>query len=323
MARASLALQFTNLGLLKSPGYTVEDIENLEAFKTKALLHDEFTTIDEALLNEKLIEEVMEKIHQRSYNSEEIFLMAYALSHYGFSSCHTTGYKETTPLNIHRFENVYGLARKLYELKKDEEERHRLEMAELLYNGFRGLELKKESGLEAAHKHLDEAVLLNPSLEMQARVANFKACDWYEKDINKSAELMKVALTIREKIPLNEQDPFLLATARNNFCSLILKTSNPDLEEADNYISLAVDYAEARRGLRDDAGKVINPNNEHQYFGLYDINMAALRLKQERLEDAALHIDRAFETFGRHLETSNNFLERAAKIKSEIREAAQ
>jgi len=317
-ARASLCRQLQRLGFLAHFDLDALCSDTLDSFRNVSIAHENFGVIDQFLMEEEMIEKVMYRA--QALSSEETFLLAQTLARFGFSCCHTEGYKEKSPETIKRFENVYGLAKALYESHHDEE-KFRLALAELHYNGYRGLKLLTGASLNEAHEHLKIAKSLNPSLQMQARVANLMACDWYEKDRDKACDYIEQALRIREKMPADQQDPFLLANARNNYCSLLLKKSPPELEKAEKYLQPALEYAEKKRGVRNPkTEEVVDPSDDHQYFGFYNQNMAFIKKEQKKFDEALSHINRALETFLRHQEDSEDMIKKAQALKAQITE---
>ncbi len=330
MSRAALNLQFYALGCLGKICFDFTAIPTLSEFKASAMNHQDFHSVDEFLLQTGEGSEFNSKfdglISPKFFSDEDLLLIAKTLSNYGFACVHTPGYCESeNPKNIERFEKIFGLAKKIYELKLEVNLQFNEGLAELFYNGYRGLALKKGESLASAHKCLDWAKSLNPSLSMKARVLNLKGCDWQRAGNKKEAmKYYKEALAVREKMQHSGDDIFLLANARNNYGNLSLEYAlelapeNPDLSVAEAYVKQALEYAEARRGARDPASdKVLDPSNDHQYFGFYDTNMAKILICKKDFKGAKRHLARALETYLRHEETSGEHIKKVLSLSQE------
>lgn len=254
-------------------------------------------------------------IHEKDLSKEELTKMGYTLSWMANSLHHTQGFRTTEEdksieaLNHRRFDQVYALCEKV--LIMADNEKANLELAEMYYNGLRGVEFRKDpKNIEGAHQWLDKAMKLNPSLEMAARVANLKSGDYANAgDFEKAIGFVDKAFKIRQSFPKEQQDPFLVANLYSRKAGFLLKAGN--LEEADQTINNAIEHSTACR---------IKGKN-HQYFGIYDMTKAKIKLAQGEHKEALKYINSSLATFEYHEEDSADLIKMALATKEAIEKA--
>lgn len=320
LTRASLQAQLVALNVFDSLFFELpEELDLLEAF---LIGNDQaFTTFDN-FLRTSHIGTLFDKVKE-GMTPENLYKMGFTLSWMANSLHHTVNYKEVTQANNLRFNQLYELSIKALEASGTDEAK--LEFAEVLYNGVSRMGLRANPlNLAAAHEWLDKAKTLNPSLEMAARVANLKACDYGRLgNLAMAKKYAEEAVAIRASIPKEEQDPFLVANAHSVKAGHFLEEGN--LVEAEKEIDLALAYSTACRGERDSAtGKLKDQTNDHQYFGFYDFTKAKIKIKEGRsqnLQEALTYLKRALETFMYHEQDSKEPIAATKHLISMIEQA--
>lgn len=319
LMRGSLNVQLSTFGVYEG-GLAFELSEDLAHLEQTLFNHANFSTFDDFICNSDM-DAIASKIQDKKISPAKLIKAAFTLSWLANSLHHTQGYREreddasVKEMNHKRFDQVYALTAKLLTLANTSEAN--LELAELYYNGMRGIEFRKDpNNIGGAHKWLDLAMELNPSKEMAARIANRKSCDWMSVDLKKAIAFLTQAIEIRKSFPKEEQDPFLVANLNSRHADFLQKNEN--LEAADKAIDLALEYSTGCRGDRDPmTDKIKDPTHDHQYFGLYDIKKAQIQLALGNTQEAIKYIDRALETFEHHKQDSADLIADALKIKAE------
>lgn len=316
MMRASLNAQLASIGIVDK--FEIEKYDQLSKLEESLFRHEKFSAFDDFILNSDM-NAIASAIHKKNLSSESLTLLGYTLSWFTNGLYHTKEYtpKEPDGVNNIRFEQIYRLCEQILVMANDE--KATLELAELYYNGFRGAEFRKDpKNIRGAHEWLDKAVVLNPSKEMKARVANLKSCDYAESgDLQKAKELLDEAIAIRQSYPKEEQNPFLVANLHSRKAGFLLKVGK--FEEADRVIDSAIEYSTACRGSRDPVtDNLIDQTHDHQYFGIYDWKKAQIKLALGELSEALKYINRALETYKHHEQDSEEEIKMANDVKAQI-----
>lgn len=314
MMRASLNAQLAAIGVFNTLCFDMKSNENLSKLENTLFQHEQFLAFDDFLIKSDM-DAIAAMIHEKDLSKEELTKMGYTLSWMANSLHHTQGFRTTEEdksieaLNHRRFDQVYALCEKV--LIMADNEKANLELAEMYYNGLRGVEFRKDpKNIEGAHQWLDKAMKLNPSLEMAARVANLKSGDYANAgDFEKAIGFVDKAFKIRQSFPKEQQDPFLVANLYSRKAGFLLKAGN--LEEADQTINNAIEHSTACR---------IKGKN-HQYFGIYDMTKAKIKLAQGEHKEALKYINSSLATFEYHEEDSADLIKMALATKEAIEKA--
>lgn len=321
MMRASLNAQLSSLGIYKQLHFEIAD-HTLEELKKVFMSHEQFTAFDHFILSSDP-NVLAAQIEGKNLEHSQLTLLGFTLSWMANSLHHTEGFREkeneqeVTSRNHKRFDQIYILTEKVLLLADTEEAKQ--ELAELYYNGLRGMELRKDpKNLEAAHAWLEKGMGINPSLSYKARVANIKSCDYSSiGDIEKVKHLLDEAIKIREGIAPEEQDQFLVANLYCRRAGFAIKESA--LDQAESFIGKSLEHAESCRSARNpETDKLIDHKNDHQYFGFYDFQMAQIKFAKNEPKAALLHINRALDTFEFHKQDSADFIAMALTLKAKV-----
>lgn len=315
MMRGSLNAQLAAIDVFETLSFEVKESEDLAQLEERLFQHEKFSSFDDFITKSDM-DAIANLIYEKNLTPENLFKMGFTLSWLANSLHHTQGFR-TKVLNHKRFDQVYALCEKILVMANNRDAN--LELAEMYYNGLRGVELRKDSSnIEGAHKWLDKAMELNQTSEMAARVANLKSCDWAaDGDLEKAKAFLDEAITIRQSFPKEDQNPFLVANIHSRKAGFLLKGGQ--LDEANQVIDLAIKYSTDCRGERDpNTDKLKDPTHDNQYFGIYDWKKAQIQLAQGKLGAAMKFINRALETFEHHRQDSEDLIEMALKVKADI-----
>lgn len=326
MMRGSLNVQLVAIGVLDKLSFEFsKDLFQLEA---TLFQHNQFSSFDDYLIKSDM-KAVANLIQDKNLTPENLTKLGFTLSWLANSLHHTKGFrtqekdasKEVITLNCQRFDQVYALCEKVLVMANNETAN--LELAEMYYNGLRGVEFRKDpKNIEGAHKWLDLAKKINPSLEMAARVANLKSRDWADFDLKRAREFLDEAIQIRASFPKEQQNPFLVANLNNRKAGFLLKEGQ--LEEADRVVDEAIAYSTACRGERDPVtDKLLDQTHNHQYFGIYDYQKAKIKLAKKEFSEALKFTERALEAYQYHHQDSEDLIAEAFQLKININLAMQ
>ncbi len=284
--------------------------------------HGPFSAFDNLLLSLD-IKAFSEQILNSNLDEDQIHTLGYTLYWLCNGLGHTAGFQEKDDnadrqaLNHKRIDQVCFLADSL--LSRLDNPKSKLELAELYYNGLSRIERRKNpESVDASHLWLDKASQINPSLHFLARVANLKSCDYAViGNLEQAKKFLMEAIRIRESLKIEEQDPFLVANLYCRRSGFALKESNFD--EAELYIAKSLEHADACRSERNpETDELLDHKNDHQYFGLYNMQMAKVKFSKKEKDLAVKHINRALDTFNFHKQDSQQLIKDAEEIKKNI-----
>lgn len=311
MMRASLNAQLKAIGLLDTLCFDL-DADQLTTLEEALFQHDKFTVFDQFLLSSDM-NAIAAAIQGKNLPKEQLELMGSTISWMSNGMLHTKEYKD----NIPQFEQVFLLGQLI--LTMAQSEKGNLELAELYYNGLKKFEIRKNfNNLSGAHKWLDKALALIPSKEMLARIANVKSCDYAGRGhFIQAAGFLDLEITIRQSLPLEEQNHLLISHLRWGKTGFLYKENY--LKEADDTIDLALAFAASCRGERHpQTDKLLTQKSDHQYFGQYDYRKAQIKMALKEYKEAHKHINRALETYSHFKQ--EDFIVEAEMMKQTILE---
>jgi hypothetical protein len=320
--RASLNAQLFAIGVYSVLCFEVDKFENLEQLEKALFQHDQFRALDDFIISSDT-EAMARAIQDKGISSEDLMTLGYTLSWMANSLHHTQGFgtsvadKSIESRNHHRFDQIYSLCEKI--LLAANSEPAILELAEMYYNGLRGVELRKDpKNIIGAHQWLDKAMVLNQTKEMHARVANLESCDWAGAgDLEKAKLFLDEAIMVRKSFPKDQQDPFLVANLHSRKAGFLLKEGKMD--EADHVIDCAIEYSTACRGNRNpQTDELLDKTHDHQYFGIYDMKKAQIKAAKKDFKEAMKFINRALETFMHHVQDSQDLILMAKVLKAQL-----
>lgn len=319
--RASLNAQLVAIGVFDISCFDVEKSDNLEQLEKALFYHEAFQALDQLIITSNP-DALAQAIQSKGMSPDQLARLGFTLSWMANSLHHTQGFKGSeddkalVAQNNRRFDQIYSLCEKILVASNTNEAK--LELAEMYYNGLTGVALRDPTNIKGAHKWFDEAIKLNPSYEMVARVANRKACDWAGVgNFEEAKRCLDEAFTTRGFYSKEFQDPFLIANMYNGRAKLLLLEKK--LDEADADIDCALAHSASCRGARNpDTDRLLDTTHDHQYFGTYDIRKAQIKIAKGELTEAIKYINRALETFEHHRQDSAKLIEVAEKMKAEI-----
>lgn len=319
MMRASLNAQLAAFKIFDTLSFNPKEHQTLSQLEEYLFDHSKSSALDQFMLESDMTA-VASRIASLNLPTDHLLRIAFTLSWYSNGLINTAGFakndrQDIQAANNKRFDQIYSLCEGI--LKTANCEAANIELAEMYYNGRRGAELRKDpKNIAGAHEWLDKAKQLNPDLEMAARVANLKSCDWAATDSEKSNAFLLEAIKIRESFPKEKQNPFLVANLKNRLAGALLKEGK--LEDAEKAVDSALEHAEAARGPRDAADKLLDLNNSHQYFGGYDLTKAKILIYKNDFEGALKYLNRALETFEFHRQSSQDLIDAVNEIKAKL-----
>jgi hypothetical protein len=308
---ASLNTQFYAIGLIDdcldiSAFHTLQDLKKQGATKPNL-----FKFMDDLILSshqDRCLSLIWTSKESNLLPEERMFVLAYTLRWLGHCFQNLDTYKEPHPTNDRRFEQIYHLCEAILLLADNNQCRE--ELAELYYNAWPFMHGRKyPNDAEGKCAIYDKCLAYNSEPEMRARVANMRfiiLSGAGEKE--KAAKYLKEAMAIREEMPESQQNGFLLANLRNNYAAHLMELNPPDLEEAEKYTRMAINYSAACRAHDED----------NIYFAIYDSRLAKIMHLTGRNAEAMELIERAINTLKKYPESNHDLMEKTLAVKALI-----
>lgn len=307
--QAAVNLQLYAIGVLKNC-IDLKKFETLEEMKMQAAVNPElFSFMDSAIINLDKVD-CLSHFQKNNFSSqfklEKMHVLASTLRWLGHCYQNIDSYKEATPGNTHRFEQIYYLSEFLLKECSETSEESKNELAELYYNSWPFLHLLNHPGdFEGASQQYEKVLDLNREPEMRARIANMRYIllkNAGNEDL--AVENLKDAMVIRSSLPESQQNGFLLANLRNNYAAHLLSKSNPDYDEAEKYVNMAIKYSTESRKNGED----------HVCFAIYDIKLGRIYFAKGKIDEAKEMANKAIETLKKYPESHLNLMQQAADL---------
>lgn len=308
---ASLNVQFYAIGLIDEC-VDISQFPSLKDLKKQGATNPNlFKFMDDLILTthqDRPLSLIWTCKESKLFSTENMFILASTLRWLGHCLQNIDNYKVAHPLNDRRFEQIYFLSEAILLLADNEPCRE--ELAELYYNAWPFMHGRKyPHDIEGKCAIYDKCLAYNSSAEMKARIANMRFIILSDSGVTeRAARYLKEAMSIREKMPENKQNGLLLANLRNNYAAYLLELNPPELEEAEKYTRMAINYSSACRA-----------NDEDQlYFAIYDSRLAKIMQLTGRNEEAMELINRAINTLKKYPESNKELMEKALFIKTQL-----
>lgn len=306
---ASLNVQFYAIGLIDecinmSDFHSIKDLKKQSAAKPNL-----FKFMDDLILTthqDRCLSLAWTSKESNLLPPERMFILATTLRWLGHCFQNIDSYKTAHPTNDRRFEQIYYLSEAILLLADNDQSRE--ELAELYYNSWPFMHGRKyPDDVEGKCAIYDKCLVYNSEPEMKARVANMRfiiLANAGEKE--RSTNYLKEAMAIREEMAENKQNGFLLANLRNNYAAYLMDLPTPNLEDAEKYTRMAINYSSACRSNEED----------HLYFAIYDSRLAKIMHLTGRNDEALEFINRAINTLNKYPESNKDLMEKALAVKA-------
>jgi tetratricopeptide (TPR) repeat protein len=283
-----------------TPFYSLKDL-SMQATQKK-----NFSLPDDMLLTTSLEKLVFSAVSDSLLNNsatQRLFILAKTARFLGLSYKHANGQNEnTSPI----LKQLFDLSEHL--LLLIDNARSREELAHLYFSTW-PLFSQSDHPTGQALTLYEKTITHCDTQEMRARVANKQfMIQLASGDLESAYKSIEKALSLANKTPSSELNPYMLSSIHNNYASLFLEQQYFDIEKADVYLKKACDFACQSRQAGED----------RLYFAAYNERMAEVKYLLGDFKAAKTYIQMALATLENYPQSNQKLLPKTLALQSII-----